>query len=280
MRIFLANVGANASHRFAGPIFEDGTFEFLPIPETPDLSSSIATRYRDLRSWYNPDRDLLEYIPNRLRDVACHNDPEFTTFTYGDNCDRNSRASGLKALRPGDFLFFIARLEHRRHGAKAGPFGFYLVGYLHIAQDNWLLRAVSARPNPEDEELFGRNAHMLRGRSDSSLWDGFWVFRGSEESRRFSRAVPVTRDLCQSVFRTADGREWTWDGGRSDLQVIGSYTRACRCVLDPDRPGDAGRARLFWEWVEAHDPGAASARAYADLSKKSRSIANADASTN
>ena len=27
-RIFLANVGANASHRFSSPIFSDGTFEF------------------------------------------------------------------------------------------------------------------------------------------------------------------------------------------------------------------------------------------------------------
>ena len=253
LRVFLANVGANASHRFAGPIFEDRTFEFLPIPETPDLSSSIATRYRDLRSWYNPDRDLLEYIPNRLRDVACHNDPEFLTYTYGDNCDRNPRASGLKALSSGDFLFFIVRLEHWVNGAATGRFGFYLVGYIQIAQENWLLRGVTEPPTLESRELFGRNAHVIRGRSDPDLWDGFWVFRGSEDSRRFRRAVPVTRELCEAVFRTADGRDWSWDGARSDLQVIGSYTRACRCVLDPSQPEVARRARILWDWIDANE---------------------------
>ena len=34
MRVFLANVGANSSHRHLfSPLFDDGTFEFLPIPE-------------------------------------------------------------------------------------------------------------------------------------------------------------------------------------------------------------------------------------------------------
>ena len=35
MRIYLANVGANTSAEHKGlvsPIFDDGTFEFLPIP--------------------------------------------------------------------------------------------------------------------------------------------------------------------------------------------------------------------------------------------------------
>ncbi|HBJ32702.1 MAG TPA: hypothetical protein DDY93_15210, partial [Dehalococcoidia bacterium] len=57
-RIFLANVGANASHRFASPIFLDRTFEFLPIPETPDIPPPHAVRYRDLRSYNRRTEDL------------------------------------------------------------------------------------------------------------------------------------------------------------------------------------------------------------------------------
>ena len=252
LRVFLANVGANASHRFAGPIFEDGTFEFLPIPEMPDLSSPSAVRYRDLRSFYDPTRDLLPYIPRRLWDAACHNDPEFATFTYGDNCEVSPRASGLRQMRPGDFLFFLVRLENWLDGKPSGRFGFYLIGYLHVAEDDWALRQVTGEPSTEDMALFENNAHVIRGRSAPGLWDGFWVFRGAGISRRFHTAVPVTREFCQAVFRKADGGEWRWNGGRSDLQVIGSYTRACRRVLDPADPEDGPRARILWEWVEAN----------------------------
>ena len=74
-RIYLANVGANASHRFAGPIFPDGTFEFLPIPEDRELPGGHAVRYRDLRSFYHPDADLLRYVPSRLWEWPAHYDP-------------------------------------------------------------------------------------------------------------------------------------------------------------------------------------------------------------
>ena len=66
MQIYLANVGANLSkHRFAGPVFEDGRFEFLPIPaDNPALDESPnAIRYRDLRSRYDPAQALTSYIP-------------------------------------------------------------------------------------------------------------------------------------------------------------------------------------------------------------------------
>ncbi len=252
MRIFLANVGANASHRFAGPVFENGTFEFLPIPETPDLHSRRATRYRDLRSWYYPERDLLDYVPRRLWDVSCHNDPEFETFTYGDNCDSNSRAAGLKLMGSGDVLLFLVRLERWSGGKRTGHYGFYLVARIEVAPIDWRLAAVAARPSDREMRVFGRNAHLIRGMSRSGLWDGFWVFRGCGGSRRFRRAVPVTRGLCESVFRAADGSPWRWDGGRSDLQVIGSYTRACRCVLDTSDPEQAARADILWNWIDEH----------------------------
>ena len=93
-RIFLANVGANASHRFAGPVFEDGAFEFLPIPEQPDLQGPHAVRYRDLVAFNASGRGLRGYVPERLWDRAAHADPEFETFTYGDNCEWSPRAAG------------------------------------------------------------------------------------------------------------------------------------------------------------------------------------------
>ncbi len=245
-RIFLANVGANASHRFAGPLFPDGTYEFLPIPEDRDLSGRHAVRYRDLRSHNQAGKDLLAYVPKRLWDWPCHYDPEFETMTYGDNCEVSPRGAALKGLENGDFLFFLARLVGWTDGVSTGRFGFYLIGFLEIERS---LADVTARPGPAQMELFGANAHVRRALCDSTLWDRFWAFKGSERSRRFRRAVPVTREIAERVFESADGSPWYWDPARSELQVIGSYTRSCRCVIDPSRPGHPERRDALWDWI-------------------------------
>lgn len=88
MRTYLANVGANSSHRqLFSPLFEDATFEFLPIPEGDrNLDKSrYAVHYPDLRSYYNPDQGLLRYVPQDMWANSCHNDPDFEAFTYGDS---------------------------------------------------------------------------------------------------------------------------------------------------------------------------------------------------
>lgn len=248
-RIFLANVGANASHRFTGPIFSDGTFEFIPIPETPNLCGTHAVRYKDLKSFYKPAERLTKYVPKRYWNAATHNDPEFKTFTYGDNCETTPRAASLIQMKRGDYLFFIVRLERWDDDAPTSDYGFYLIGYLEMEES---LSNVRRPPEAPQFAQVAENAHVRRGLTDPSHWDGFWVFRGSERSQRFRRAVPVTRELADNVFTAADGSPWRWDGNRSELQVIGSYTRSCRCVIDPGKPGGAARAKAFWTWVERH----------------------------
>lgn len=250
-RIFLANVGANAAHPFYSPVFPDSTFEFIPIPEDRDLPGRHAVRYGQLTSYYEPSVSISRFVPKRLWEWPAHADPEFDTFTYGDNCETSPRAASLKRVEHGDFLFFIARLARAMDTTQQRPRpGFYLIGYLEVAE---VLRDVRSRPSPDVLDRFRANAHVLRGLSDHALWDRFWVFRGSQRSRRFRRAVPMTREVADSVFTAADGSPWRWGGKRTDLQVIGSYTRSCRCVIDPSSGGEARRrAMLLWEWVDRH----------------------------
>ena len=146
----------------------------------------------------------------------------------------------------GDILLFLARLTLRADGSSTGRHGFYLVGYLDIDS---VLSDVQSEPGRDEMARFQANAHVRRGLTDPELWDRFWVFSGSTRSRRFRKAVPVTRELADRVFTSADGSPWRWGGGRSDLQVIGSYTRSCRCVIDPATSEGERRARLLWEWV-------------------------------
>lgn len=236
MRVYLANVGANSSDPFAGPLFDDGTFEFLPIS---DQESPDAVRYRDLRSYYTPGQDLLRYVPERLWDTACHHDPEFEMLTYGDSGD-NGRSSNLTSIERGDVLLFLMRLS-RRAGVGGKPAkltsgdGFYLIGGLRAQSEAEFVTPDSPR--------FTRNAHTLRGDRR------FLGIAGTDKSRRFHRAVPVTREMCDEVFRDTYGQPWEWPTHRSELGVIGSYTRACRCVLDTSIPEQAQRSAILREWI-------------------------------
>ena len=201
--------------------------------------STKTVHYRDLRSHYNPGQDLLRYVPKQMWDTACHNDPDFKTFTYGDN-GTNGRSSALTQLRKGDALLFLARLQECAEGARAGRSGFYLIGGLLVDHAGFLT------PTSEGLERFTNNAHAIRGDAQ------FLGVAGSERSRRFQHAVPVTREICDEVFRDKDGNRWTWNGGKSELARIGSYTRACRRMLDTTDPEQKRRTVTLRDWMEIH----------------------------
>lgn len=241
MRIYLANVAANSSHRgLCSPLFGDGTFELLPIPEgVPGLNgASHAVCYRQLRSHYYPDRDLHQYVSADLWNTACHNDPEFETSTYGDN-GTNGRSGALTKIQVGDLLMFLARLERWNAGRRTGQYGFYLIGGLLVDYAGWITRTSS------QWDRSARNAHVIRGDEE------FWGIAGSGQSRRFERAVPITRAICDEIFRAANCTPWDWSKN-TETGTISSYTRACRCVLDTSEAEQHRRAATLREWVAQH----------------------------
>lgn len=242
MRVYLANVGANSRYQgLFSPLFADGTFEFLPIPSSDKdpYPQPRVIRFRDLRSYYNPDRDLGQFVPAGLWNTACHNDPEFATFTYGDNGE-NGRSAALTRMTAGDVLLFLARLEGWESGRRTGQAGFCLIGGLLAEYAGWVVRG-----SPQ-EERFEKNAHRYRGDAR------FWGVAGSDRSRRFERAVPIDRGICAEVFRDADGKAWTWNNGQSELARISSYTRACRRVLDTSDAEQRRRTATLREWIERY----------------------------
>jgi len=190
---FLANVGVNASHPVSSPLYADGTFELLPIPE------AVPWRAPMLHGW---------------RDHAVHLDPDFTSTpaTYGDNCRRAGRAFSLRRAQPGDLIAFVARLVNHRPG-------FYLVGRLEIEE---VLPDVVVDPGAG---WWDKNAHVRRARA-TGFWDRFWVFKGSPRSRLLDRAAPFARKELITVL----GDELRWPAHRTELQTIGSYTRAVRRI--------------------------------------------------
>jgi hypothetical protein len=205
---FLANVGVNSSHAAHSPLFADATFELLPIPE-PNKWRAPMLRMRDLPH-------ARSHAPAAWLDRAVHLDPDLTSDipTYGDNCRRAGRAFSLRRAQSGDIVIFIARLQP--HGTSAG---FHLVGFLDIDD---AITDVTSDPGPG---WWDGNAHVRRARA-TGRWDSFWVFRGAARSRLLDHAIPFTRREAQALFGTAT----RWPSHRTELQTIGSYTRAVRRV--------------------------------------------------
>ena len=206
MAAYLANVGVNSAHAARSPLFDDGRFQLVPIPEHAAWRPPML-RFGDLQ-------DVAGHTPAGWRSRAVHLDPDLggPTPTYGDNCRLAGRAFSLRRAENGDLIAFMARL----HSPK-GPPAFHLVGCL-VVDD--VLSDVTSDPGPG---WWDANAHVRRARA-AGEWNSFWVFKGGCGSRLFERAVPFARADAQDVF----GDTWWWRANRTELQTIGSYTRAVR----------------------------------------------------
>ena len=125
-RAVAVNVAANTNQPgFRGPVYPDGSFAYVPIPE------SAATLPRGRFPVDEPlptygDLDLPFAVPADLRETPVHMDPEFPGVhgrdraSYGD--PHGVKAGRIADLGPGDWLLFYATLSLRPHG-WGGPSG-------------------------------------------------------------------------------------------------------------------------------------------------------------
>jgi hypothetical protein len=275
-KVFFINVGANAITAGEGirsPIFDDGGFEFVPIPEARERpqargfdlapegggSHPQLLRYRDIPCFNDPGKRLSWYLPGVVHDKAVHNDPEFETYTYGGAqlTERDaagqasaglSKSARLLTAGKGDNLFFIANLTRHKNGDFiTSQAGFFLIGYLKIERFVDLDLLFAGRLQGNLFPKVSHNAHVRQYLASGNVGAArMRVFVGSrEKSRRFRYAVPVTRRDCDHFLRDAAGKRWKWSQNKTEMQTIGSYTRTNRCFL---RPGEAGY-EAFWEHV-------------------------------
>ena len=187
-RAIAINVGANTNlPGVRGPIYPDGRFEYLPIPEREPTRESVPT-YADL------DARLGFDVPERFLDLPVHLDPAFaeyplcSTYTYGD--EHGVKAGPLSKLDPGDVLYFYATLDF--HGDPDAAvdwvvpgWGAYLIGEFRVEQvvtgEAYEGLASDAR------ERFATNAHVRRDPFDAKV-----LVAGSDDSELYDRAVPLS----------------------------------------------------------------------------------------
>ena len=210
MNIVLLRVGIDSgSGGIQGPLFADGSFELMPIP---DNSGFGARTYGNTAG--RTGNKFTDYFPAGRRAAMqtqpMHVDPEFETFTYGDP---TAPKAGLRSLLPGDMLVFYAGLQGWDH---ARPPALYLIGYFLV---EW---AGVAAQHPEEHirRHCGKNFHVMHETLYREQRNRLVLVKGGPGSRLLTRAhcistmaynrlgqpLKVLSPAAQEVFSDFGGR--------------------------------------------------------------------------
>lgn len=182
MKIAMLRVGIDTgSGGIHGPLFQDGLFEYLPIPDgfqvDPRTFSNMVGR---------TGKTLVDYFPasrrDKVKDQAVHVDPEFSTFTYGDPTPPKA---GLRRLEKGDLLVFYCGLQGWDFQSEPA---LYLIGYFDV------LAAGKASDFSPDEikRIFGENFHVRHPSVYEQQKAHLVLVKGSDQSRLLTRAVRIS----------------------------------------------------------------------------------------
>ena len=98
-----------------GPIFSDGSFEYIPLSEKSNTSEKKTfSNTKGLNGMY-----FTQYLPEKIKDRKLHLDPEFQTFTYGD---QTVKRNYLLKLEEGDSASFLCRFNTlQKPGTQRSP---------------------------------------------------------------------------------------------------------------------------------------------------------------
>lgn len=178
MNVVLLRVGIDTGcGGIHSPLFRDGTFEFVPIPDSRGV---------DERTYGNSKgrvrRPFAEYFPNRKQagaaSQAMHVDPEFESFTYGDP---TANKRGLAKMHPGDLLVFYAGMEGWGHTVSPA---LYLAGMFRV-------KLAGFAPSFTREQLqmeFEQNFHVRHPDVFADDREKLVLIKGGAGSRLFRKA--------------------------------------------------------------------------------------------
>ncbi|MGH7068805.1 MAG: hypothetical protein ACREFO_02160 [Acetobacteraceae bacterium] len=169
-----------------GPIFRNGTFEYIPIPELCPTRCRVSYATQPGRQVAS----LATVLPARLAGRHPHIDPDFETATYGDAAQPKRQQLGR--LEPGDRLVFYSGFIPAPPDDGAHLFA---IGSLHVRHVHHLSAADFDRP--ELQRRFGHTAHFLRQPRDPQL---VLVEGDPERSTLLLRARPLA-DACDCMLR-------------------------------------------------------------------------------
>jgi hypothetical protein len=187
-KVVLLRVGIDSGcGGIQGPLFKDGTFDFVCIPDNKRVS---VHTYGNIVG--RDGRPHADYFAQSRREIMAdqhiHLDPEFETFTYGDP---TTPKRSLRTLQSGDLLVFYCGLQ--KWDAEGGwdrkhrP-ALYLAGYFEVA-----IAGVAGEFNKTVLKTeFGNNFHVRYRTVFEKQKEDLVLVKGGPASRLFRRAHQIS----------------------------------------------------------------------------------------
>jgi hypothetical protein len=208
---------------FHGPIFDDNSFEGIPIPGNPP-----GWEYDDIIGVHN--RPLSDFVPNRIlkKNYIAHFDPDPINLTYGDkfNYDMSGKVPNkLKKLHKGDLILWAARL-HPYNGKKYlenAKSLIYLIGWLKI---NYILDFTDPKSYEKIEWNPLDNVHLLEcgGNLELLKIEKHIIAYGQEEiGGQLEKAILLTKPYEKPKGYPIIAKYENLFLGASYLSYIGHY---------------------------------------------------------
>ena len=172
------------------PIFDDGSFEYLPIPErfpAPDTAT-----YHDRIG--RKGKRLSTYVPQRVKNAPMHEDPEFHSNTYGDP---SLKRYYLLKLEKGDLLVFYAGLRPFR--TQKYQEALYIIAHFPVKEVTDF-NTLSDEEREACSRAYSNNAHLKR----HSTLDNLVIVAGTADSKLLETAMLISRKKPNKAGRLTD----------------------------------------------------------------------------
>lgn len=257
MTVALIGIGGDSTNVTPiPPVDPDGTFEYIPIPESQPSIEPTTYRRLQLRHRVGTAATYLDGIDpdgggthpvtgTELANWQIHHDPNFAALTYGETGSRGAYTALLRELDQGDIIAFYTGLR----GTSAYTHR-YIIGYMTVARVYDCREQARAAYAPAEWERIltslAENAHVKRYRATGNLDDGLVLVDGTTPGGRLEQAVRISThhggghhyltDTLQERFRPVDS-------GRDDKPAYpGGVKQAHRLQLSP---------AAFRDWLHA-----------------------------
>jgi hypothetical protein len=246
MTVVLAGIGADSTNLGAlGPLYDDGSFEYVPIPEKTRETTETETLgswplrgsdgvAADLTTRIEPQPVRGEHEPvtgDELAGWPFHRDPNFEAMTYGEH-RTSGYVSRLRALEPGDVVGFYAGLR-RPGGDRAHR---YLIGYFTVDSVAVVTPEMPLEERRAILEAHPDNAHAKRARDgDLYLEKPVVIVDGREPGGLFDRHPIRLSDYyvregnVQAQYYLREEIESAWDVRAGGTNMM--FKPAYRCGL-------------------------------------------------
>ena len=171
-----------------GPIFDNRSFEYIPLSE-----KNVNTR--EEKTFGNTKGRsgvyLSKYLPERIKNRKLHLDPEFETFTYGD---QTVKRNYLLKLKEGDFLVFYVGLTP--YNTTVQEEGLYIIGYFQV-ESVVDFNNIDTTQKRTSCNIYKNNAHI----KSAGLKDLVIIKGRKETSKLLDKAFLISKKKINKIGR-------------------------------------------------------------------------------